>query len=80
MMTSFSDLLHDFEERQKEFFAVDILGPVQLCGRCHETWPLDEEFFYRSQETATGFETRCKACRVETSGTKRTQKKTQLAA
>jgi hypothetical protein len=38
------------------------LGLQRCCTRCRETWPLDEEFWYRNKGTWHPW---CKACHRE---------------
>jgi len=35
------------------------LGIEKICGLCGESWPLDEDFFYRR---GSGWHSYCKAC------------------
>lgn len=38
------------------------LGPIKLCPKCHEWWPADPEFYYRSTSTRCGLQSWCRAC------------------
>lgn len=48
-----------------------VLGPVRLCRRCVEWWPLDTEFYDRNNRTTSGFLQTCRACRSEGPGPRR---------
>jgi hypothetical protein len=41
------------------------------CTCCHESWPLDEEFWFRESKARTGFTTQCKACLQEKAALKK---------
>ncbi|MDV2469814.1 hypothetical protein QR674_12570 [Acinetobacter chinensis] len=42
------------------------LGTEKRCTRCHEYWPLDEEFFYKNgfKSAVQQWSAQCKACYV----------------
>jgi hypothetical protein len=42
-----------------------LLEPERECTYCHESWPLDGEFWNQDAKNPKGFATQCKACRSE---------------
>ncbi len=42
-----------------------ILGPVRLCTRCGEEWPVTEEFWYRDGHDKRWLRSPCRDCYLE---------------
>jgi hypothetical protein len=43
----------------------ELLEPERECTTCHESWPLDGDFWYQDSKNPKGFTTQCKACLSE---------------
>ena len=52
---------------------MNIPKPEKTCTRCHESWPLDEEFFRREKREYRCYLPWCRACEAEQKREKRSQ-------
>lgn len=49
-------------------------GHERYCGRCHEWWPADSEFFHRQTTRSHGLSDWCRACYGEWRASRRSLK------
>jgi hypothetical protein len=49
----------------------EVLEPERECTHCHESWPLDNEFWGVDAKNSKGLTTQCKACLYEKAANRR---------
>jgi hypothetical protein len=58
----------------------EVLEPERECTYCHDSWPLDGEFWNQDAKNPQGFGTQCKACISEKAAAVRLKKKNNPVA
>lgn len=55
----------------------EVLEPERTCSHCHESWPLDGEFWNQDAKNRQGYSSQCKACISEKAAAVRLKKKSE---